>query len=75
LWKLKNTAYEELNGFYYLPDTEFKQMKVMWHLCRRREMHLCIDRWTVLKLLQKEQVVMSQKVFTVLRVWTSGRLF
>lgn len=31
---------------------------------------LCIDEWTVLKLLQKEQVVRSQTLFTVLRVWT-----
>jgi len=36
---------------------------------------LCIDGWTVLKLLQKEQVVRSRTVFIVLQVWTSGRLF
>jgi hypothetical protein len=36
---------------------------------------VCIDGRKVLKLLQKEQVVRSRTVFTVLRVWTSGRFF
>jgi len=36
---------------------------------------LCVDGRTVLKLLQKEQFVRSQTVFTVPWIWKSGRLF
>jgi hypothetical protein len=37
---------------------------------KRSPADLCIDGWTVLELLQKEQVVMSRivQVFTVLQV-------